>query len=110
MHLESIRLTIKKYMVYEEFLKDVRSLSDDFGPVDIDDFSVMNILERFKTMQKKKIELAQVHRKIGQDKEAKLKAIQDLKKSRETLNYEFNLRIKELKGKIDTLNEQNVQL
>lgn len=37
-------------MIYEEFLKDVRNLSDDFGPNDLDDFSVMNILERFKTM------------------------------------------------------------
>jgi hypothetical protein len=53
-------------MVYEEFLKEVRNLSDDFGPVDMDDFSVMSILERFKTMEKKKIELAEVHRKIGQ--------------------------------------------
>lgn len=50
LHLEELRLTIRKYMVYEEFLKEVRNLSDDFGPVDMDDFSVMSILERFKTM------------------------------------------------------------
>jgi hypothetical protein len=37
-------------MVYEEFLREVRNLSDDFGPVDLDDFSVMSILERFRTM------------------------------------------------------------
>jgi len=53
-------------MVYEEFLREVRSLSDDFGPSDVDDFSVMSILERFKTMEKKKVELAELHRKIGQ--------------------------------------------
>lgn len=50
LHLEDLRLTIRKYMVYEEFLREVRNLSDDFGPVDLDDFSVMSILERFRTM------------------------------------------------------------
>lgn len=74
-------------MVYEEFLKDVRNLSDDFGPVDMDDFSVMSILERFKTMEKKKVELADVHRKIGHEKESRTKAIQEVRKSKETLNY-----------------------
>jgi hypothetical protein len=32
----------------------VRALSDDFGPADMDEFSVMSILARFKTMEKKK--------------------------------------------------------
>lgn len=68
-------------------MKDVRNLSDDFGPVDMDDFSVMSILERFKTMEKKKVELADVHKKIGYDKENRTKAIQDVRKSKETLNY-----------------------
>jgi hypothetical protein len=110
LHLEELRLTIRKYMVYEEFLREVRNLSDDFGPVDLDDFSVMSILERFRTMERKKVELAEVHRKIGQEKETRTKAIQDVRKTRETLNYEFGLRIKELKEKIDSLNEQNIQL
>ncbi len=34
--LDEIRVNIKKYQVYEEFLKEVRSLSDDFGPADTD--------------------------------------------------------------------------
>jgi seryl-tRNA synthetase len=97
-------------MVYEEFLKDVRNLSDDFGPMEMDDFSVMSILERFKTMEKKKIELAEVHRKISQEKENRTRAIQEVRKSKETLTYEYNLRIKELKERIDNLNEQNTQL
>jgi len=32
----------------------VRNLSDDFGPNEIDEFSGMSILERYKTMEKKK--------------------------------------------------------
>ena len=36
MNLEEIRANIKKYMVYEEFLKEVRNLTDDFGPSDTD--------------------------------------------------------------------------
>jgi hypothetical protein len=58
MHLDEIRANIKKYQIYEEFLKEVRNLSDDFGPSDTDEFSVMSILERYKTMDKKKTELA----------------------------------------------------
>ena len=54
-------------------------MSDDFGP-DTDEFSVMSILERFKTMEKKKSELAEVHKKIGHEKEVRTKMIQDLKK------------------------------
>lgn len=75
-HLDDIRTSIKKYQVYEEFLKDVRNLSEDFGPSDTDEFSVMSILERFKTMERKKTELAEVHKRIGLEKENRTKAIQ----------------------------------
>lgn len=51
-----------------------------------------------------------MHRKIGHEKESRTKAIQEVRKSKETLNYEYNLRIKELKEKIDNLNEQNILL
>ncbi len=74
-------------MVYEEFLRDVRNLSDDFGPVDLDDFSVMSILERFRTMERKKVELADVHRKIGQEKEERTRATQEVRRLRETFDY-----------------------
>jgi hypothetical protein len=46
-----------------------------------------------------------VHRKIGVDKEAKLKEIQEVRRKKDASNYDFNLRMKELKGKIDSLNE-----
>ena len=46
-------------------MKEVRNLSDDFGPSDLDEFSVMSILERYMTMEKKEAELAEVHRKIS---------------------------------------------
>ena len=44
LQLEDIRVKIRKYTIYEEFLKEVRNLSDDFGPSDMDEFSVMSIL------------------------------------------------------------------
>lgn len=51
-----------------------------------------------------------MHRKIGQEKENRLKAIQDVRKSKETLSYEYDLSIKDLKAEIDSLTEQNLQL
>ena len=76
----------------------------------MDDFSVMSILERFRTMERKKVELADVHRKIGQEKEERTRAIQEVRRLRETYDYEYGLHIKDLKSEIDSLNEQNLQL
>jgi phage host-nuclease inhibitor protein Gam len=61
-------------------------------------------------MERKKVELADVHRKIGQEKEERTRAIQEVRRQRETFDYEYGLKIKDLKSEIDSLNEQNVQL
>ena len=61
-------------------------------------------------MEKKKVELADVHRRIGAEKEERSKEIQDIRKSQEQKNYEFGLRIKDLKEKIDSYHEANLQL
>jgi hypothetical protein len=45
-------------------LKDVKGLSDDFSVGELDEFSVMTILERYQTMDKKKKELSELHKKI----------------------------------------------
>lgn len=52
--LTEIRNRIKKYQIYEDFLKEVKGLSQDFSTGQFDEFSVMTILERYKTMDKKK--------------------------------------------------------
>ena len=84
-------------------------MSDDFGP-DTDEFSVMSILERFKTMEKKKAELAEVHKKIGHEKEVRSKMIQDLKKEREQDSYKYTQKNKQLKSKVDEYHELILQL
>jgi hypothetical protein len=40
----------------------------------------MSILERYRTMEKKKCELGDLHKKIGVEKEGRLKSIQQIKK------------------------------
>lgn len=42
--LAEIRNKIKKYQIYEDFLKEVKGLSEDFSAGEFDEFSVMNIL------------------------------------------------------------------
>ena len=61
-------------------------------------------------MEKKKAELAEVHRKIGVEKESRTKAIQDLRKEKEQDSYRYTQRNKQLKSKIDEYHEQILHL
>lgn len=52
--LAEIREEIKKHQIYEDFLKEVKGLSEDFSSGQFDEQSVMAILDRYATMKKKK--------------------------------------------------------
>ena len=108
--LAEIRAKIKKHHIYEDFLKEVKELSEDFNTGEFDEFSVMTILEHYQTMDKKKQELSEVHHKLETEKENKARMIQQAKKIKEEKIMEYNARIKELKESIDNYHEETLQI
>ncbi len=46
----------------------MKYMDEELEPTEVDEFSVMTILNKFKSMEKKKAELAETHRKAEQEK------------------------------------------
>ncbi|MGC3984091.1 MAG: hypothetical protein QM777_04815 [Pseudorhodoferax sp.] len=65
--LETLKHNMSDYKkIYYHFLKDLQELSEEFSVVESDEQGVMQIIYRYETLETKRAELVQEHRRDRQ--------------------------------------------
>jgi hypothetical protein len=74
--LNRLKSQINDYRIYHDFLRDLQELSEEFSIGDGDEQGVNQIIKRYESLENKRTELIQQHRKIEILKDEKIRHIQ----------------------------------
>lgn len=109
--LQQLNQVTDEYRQYEEFLKKVLDLSEDFQSEEREGESgVKQIIDRYDTLKQKEKDFKNERDRIEQEKDEMNKEVVRVKKQMEDQTLGFNSRYNDLKVKIDELNTLNRKL